>query len=328
MSAAARPAEGTRGAESSRSKASMRHRRHVTSNCAARRVAQTFLNYDISMGKQSSRHKSAASSRRELTNEERLDFLRVVRDDLLLIQRLNFSRPLRSEIRVASSILRRLLHELMLLNAWSLADLPGEPRFKAVDLGGTLASVDRKYIHFAYAGGASTEGAHHLGHILLVVPKTEVAAEGKEAVQRRVSNSIKPIEQKDFSLSEFCQSPCVASGSETVSRVAMVRYVANKLGGIHWDNQRGEWSDPVGSRHRLLDENHLIVGRLPGPLYEVLSIAQAVATSADTQRLIQIIDEVAPEEEHSLNVLRFREGRIGKYTDVTFNSKANPAGEV
>jgi hypothetical protein len=280
------------------------------------------------MGKQSRRKKTSPPVRHELTETEAHDFLRTVKDDLALLQKLDFARPLRSEIRVASAILRRLLHELMFLNAWSLAKLPDEPRFSAVDLDSALNSVDRKYIHYAYAGGATTEGAQHSGYILLVVPKAEVESEGQEAVLKRVTASIRPIGKRDFTLTEFCESTCVASGSAGISRVGMVRYVANKLGGVHWDNQRGAWTDPIGSRHRLLDEAHLIVGRLPAPLYEVLSIAQVVAESADTLRLIQAIDSIAPEEEGAMNVLKFREGRIGKYADMTFNASAVPPSEA
>lgn len=273
--------------------------------------------------KKQSRHKKArVKTRVELTQTEVIDFLQTVRDDLALIRKVDFARPLRSEIRAVSSILRRLLHELMLLNAWKLSGLPDEPRFKAVDLDSLLQSIDRKYIQYAYAGGATTEGAQHRGHVLLVVPKAEVEAEGQDAVLKRVIASIRPADSRDFSLTDFCASTCVASGNAGISRIGMVRYVANKLGGVHWDNQRGAWTDPVGSRHRLLDEAHLIVGRLPAPLYETLSIAQAVAESADTVRLMQTIDVLAPEEEGAINVLRFREGRAGKYADITFNARA------
>jgi hypothetical protein len=109
-------------------------------------------------------------------------------------------------------------------------------------------------------------------------------------------------------LEAFCNSPSVVSGSAGVSRLGVVRYVANKLGGVHWDNQRGTWADPVGARHRLLDEAHLIVGRLPGVLYEIVSIAEAVATSEDTLRFIEKVKEIAPEDEGDAKVIRFREG--------------------
>jgi len=65
----------------------------------------------------------------------------------------------------------------------------------------------------------------------------------------------------------------------------------------------------------------LKVGPLPAPLYEVISIAQAVACSDDTSRFIQRVAEVAPEEERGWDILSFREGRIGKYADWTFGPR-------
>lgn len=272
------------------------------------------------MGKKSRLKMTSSETRITLTQEEALDFLRTVRDDLALLRRLNFARPLRSEVRVASSILRRLLHEMMLPNAWQLCGLEGEPSFTAVDLDSTLKSVDRKYIHYAYAGGAKTAGAQHDGYTMLVIPKAELEAEGQQAVTMRISASMRQPERRLFSFSEFCTSTSVASGHAGISRLGLVRYVANKLGGVHWDNCRGNWTDPVGSRHRLLDEAHIIVGRLPAPLYEVLSIAEAIAESEDITRLLEKIEAVAPEDEGGTDVIRFREGRIGKYADMTFNT--------
>ena len=71
----------------------------------------------------------------------------------------------------------------------------------------------------------------------------------------------------------------------------------------------------------LLDEAHLMVARLAAPLYEVISIAQALAESDDCSRLMEHIDVVAPENERAVNILSFREGRIGKYADMTFSPK-------
>ncbi len=65
-----------------------------------------------------------------------------------------------------------------------------------------------------------------------------------------------------------------------------------------------------------------MVGRLPAPLYEVVSIAQAIATCNDTGRFIERVAAVAPEQERGLDVLSFREGRIGKYADITFGPVA------
>ena len=284
---------------------------------ASARVTHT----SASMGKASKGKQERKKRGVALTQDQANEFLRVVRDDLEFLRSLDFKKPSRATVRIASSILRRLLCDGMYLNGWTMAGLAEEPKFAAVDLAAVLSKVEPRYIHYAYAGGAKTEGAHHTGYALFVIPKAEAEAEGHEAAAKRLSGLLQPGQRRAFTLREFCRSPAVISGGASVSRLGIIRYVANKLGGVHWDSVRGEWTDPVGSRHLLLDEGHLIVGRLPAPLYEVLSIAQAVAASEDTSRFIARVNEVAPEKENAPNVIRFREGRAGSYADMTFNAR-------
>lgn len=274
------------------------------------------------MGKLSQRRKKGRIREIRLTEEETKELMRVVRDDLVFLKSLDYRRPSRTDVRVASSILRRLLHEGMYQTAWTMAGLEGEPSILAVDLQAIVAELQPHHIQYAYAGGAETDGAHHKGYVLLAVPRVEAEAEGYDAAAEQIGKLIKPGVTRVFSLSQFLQSPAVISGKAAVSRLDVVRYVANKLGGVHWDNVRKAWSDPVGSRHRLLDEEHLLVGRLPAPLYEVVSIAQAIASSNGTVRFIERVAAVAPEQERGADVLSFREGRIGKYADITFGPGA------
>lgn len=256
-----------------------------------------------------------------LNEEQAKELLQTVRDDLMYLSSLNFKNPTHSEVRIASSILRRLLYERMYIAGWTVAELEGEPTVIATDLSVMIEDVPDSYIHYAYAGGAKTGGAHHTGYFLLVIPKEDHEKEGAEATAKRIQKSFKPSQRRSFSVDEFCASPCVASGAARVSRVDLIWYVANKRGGVHWDNHRGEWTNPVDARNRLLDEDHLIVGKLPASLYETLSIAEALTTSADCQKFVDRVAKMAPEDELSDNVIKFREGRIGKYSDLTFNSK-------
>jgi hypothetical protein len=260
----------------------------------------------------------------KLGQSEVPEFLRTVYDDLVFLRSIHFARPSRTEVRLSSSVLRRLLHEHMLAAAWRIAEMPGEPRIRAVDLEAVIGQVPRRFVHYAYAGGAPTERAQHSGYVLLVVPKDEVINGNYEATARAVSEKLQAGEHREFLLREFCESASVMSGSAALSRVEIVRYVANKLGGVHWDNERGGWTSPQGSRHRLLDEQHIVVGGLPGPLYEVVSIAHAIAFAPDTSSLMEAIDRKAPEEVPPVEVLKFREGRTGKYADLTFSPPPSP----
>jgi hypothetical protein len=257
----------------------------------------------------------------QLTPQEACEFMRTVHDDLAYLQRQDYSAPSRTDVRLASSVLRRLLHEGLLSGAWQAAGLAGQPRVTAIDLDAVLGDTPRRYIHYAYAGGARTSGAHHKGYALMVVPKHEHEAEGADHVMARIQSSMKAGATRAFPLADFCRSPCLVSGDAAVNRLELVRYVANKLGGVHWDNQRQAWAHPTGSRHRLLDEQHLYVGKLSAPLYELVSIAQSVAEATDTTLLMDAIDRVMPEETRNPDTLSFREGRIGRYADMNFASR-------
>ncbi|MCH7639719.1 MAG: hypothetical protein IH855_09690 [Bacteroidetes bacterium] len=248
----------------------------------------------------------------KLSEAEVPEFLRIVYDDLAFLRSLDFSAPSRTEVRFSSSVLRRLLHEHMLDAAWTFSNMEGEPRVEAVDLDALLGDVPRRYVHYAYAGGAHTQGAQHAGHVLLVVPRDEVTDGDYAAVTKAVSEKLRPGVRREFTLREFCTSPSVVSGSAAVSRVDVVRYVANKLGGVHWDNRRQAWTSHQGSRHRLLDEQHIVVRGLPGALFEIVSIAEAVVAAPDTGRLMEKIDQEAPEPTPVVEVLQFREGRTGE----------------
>ena len=269
-----------------------------------------------------SRHKKKGRQRLvKLTNDQVAEFLRTVRDDLEFLRSLDYRSPSRTEVRIASSILRRLLYDGMYKSAWAMAGFDGDPTISAVDLQAVVADVDPRFIEYAYAGGAKTDGAHHKGYALLKVPKADREAEGDDVLIERLRRCVRPGETREFSLQEFIASPAVISGDAAMSRLGVVRYVANKLGGVHWDSKREAWSHPIGSRQRLLDEEHIFVGRLPAALYEVVSIADAVSSCNDTARMIARVEEVAPEEERGTEILSFREGRIGKYADLTFGPK-------
>ena len=249
------------------------------------------------------------------------ELVRIVADDLTFLRDLDFAGARRTEVRIAAGMLRRLLHDGVLWAAWKALRLPDRPEFEAIDLASMIGDVPRKYIHYAYAGGARLPGAHHTGYVLLSIPAAEAEQMGGEAeASKEIQRLIRPGDTKTFTLDEFIVSPCVVTGEAAVSRLELVRYVSNKLGGVHLDAGRASWTDPLGSRYRFLDEVHLKVGRFPASYYEVISIADSVARSTSTDRLIRTADEKFPEEQAPDNVLSFREGRAGGYADMTFDN--------
>jgi hypothetical protein len=253
-----------------------------------------------------------------LTREQIGEFLRIVRDDLAFLKQMDFRRPSRTTARVASSILRRLLHEGRLFDAWCFSGFDGEPTVEAVDLLARLGAVPRRYIEYAYAAGAQTEIPGAGAFFALRVP----AAEATETKAKEVAKLMKPgLPKRSFGLAEFCASPSAVSGESDISRLHVVRYVADKLGGVHWDHERKEWSHQQGSRDRFLDENHTYQGGLPCVFYEVVAIAQAVTNATDIDKLVERIGQLAPEPQVNPNATTFRATRQGPYQELKFHAK-------
>jgi hypothetical protein len=282
------------------------------------------------MGKASRRKRERREPQRhlELTATQRDELLRTVRDDLDFLGRMDYQQPSLTMVRVASSILRRLLHDGLYGAAWTVADLSGEPKVVATDLESALAPIPRRYISYAYAGGAGTDGAKHDGLILLVVPKAEAESEGYAAAAERIGNLMGPLGEREYALSDYVRSASAVAGNSSIGRLEIIRYVANKLGGVHWDNSRSTWTDPLGSRYLFLDEQHMYVGNLAAPHYEILSIAQAITSSPDTRVFVETVDRIAPVEDRPPHVLSFRQGRGGRYSEMTFTPKTPKQGQL
>lgn len=252
---------------------------------------------------------------------EKIDFCWVVKEDLEFLQSTWSPQPLRPYARAASGILRRLLVEGMYWTAWKIVGIDGKPEINAVDLANFVSGIDHRYIHYAYAGGAPTRPANHRGYTLLVVPKGEVKKGEEEQKVRELHKSMGAARDKIYDPAEYLGSICAVSGNKSITRDVAIRYVANKMGGVHWDNKRKGWGDSLGSRQRFLDEEHLLVGSVTAAQYEVVYAAYCIAFSESTKTLIKKIVEYAPMPTTSYEKILCRVGRGGKYMEVTFGGR-------
>jgi len=180
------------------------------------------------MGKSKQQKRNSKEKRIKLTKEEIDEFLQTVRDDLLFLKNQNYVNPSCMDVRISSSILRRLLHEGMYHVAWNIAGLPECPNIESEDLAEAISEIDPRYIQYGYAGGSRIKVPGYMT-LLLIIPKEELDSEGGEATVRQISKLYKPIKRRLFTLPEFCQSPSAVCGHSTVSRLRVIRYVANKL---------------------------------------------------------------------------------------------------
>jgi hypothetical protein len=255
------------------------------------------------------------------TGAERDHFIETVAGDLDFIKTTWSDQPTKALARVYASLLRRLLVERMYEAAWSFMKFADVPKITACDLDESIRKIDPKFIHYAYAGGAPTRPAHFTNFALIVIPSSNLTPEEQlekaEQIDRQQFHKVK----RDFQIGEFYTSSSVVTGDARTSREGIIRYVSNKIGGVHWDNKRREWHDPVGSRHRVLDEGHVRVAPLDVPLYEVVSIAHALVSSSDTEKFL---DECQKEMSPGLanwDEVSFREGRVVELKTMKFNSR-------
>lgn len=179
-------------------------------------------------------------------------------------------------LRRSSNVLRNLLVEGALGRAWRMAGQPKEPGIEAVDLATVLAGLRYEKILFASAGGGHS-GSMSIAGVLLY---------GEAMPDAMVKERARPEPPTPvFPLSQFNASPGLVVRGEAITRREVVKYVANKLGGAHFDDRRTERA------HILLDEvlSSMTVSDKRAPYFELLSIGQAVVASADVARLRRLI---------------------------------------
>jgi len=196
----------------------------------------------------------------------------VVLDDLVVLRETWNDDITTPRLRTDSGILRKLLVNGVLGQAWRASNHRGEPRILAPDLKGYLGDFDRSKIIFAQAGGATYHG------IELTL---------QMAVNGRVSPGEEFSKQNDSpyrsqSLSRFTDGPTIIAGGVTVKRRVLIQYVANKLGGVHYDETR---KADEGVFKALDDLPQRIVLNVAGGFdiryYEMLAIGQLLVLSPD-----------------------------------------------
>lgn len=107
-------------------------------------------------------------------------------------------------------------------------------------------------------------------------------------VFNKIQNGAEPIRiaQQEVGLKKYLnQTACVISGIP-INRDELVQFVANKLGGAHYDD----------GRHRPREQSisameQYSVGNRPALIHEMLSCGQALAASSSTSELLHNLNE-------------------------------------
>lgn len=183
-------------------------------------------------------------------------------------------------LRHGSVLLRRLLIDGDFFKAWKKLNFAGHPYVVAPRVEYFLKKKVAENIKWIIAGGGQYKGVKAAFGILIKGERSPAVPKG-----------IDPINHK-FSLGSFVNSTSIYVDRVCISRGEIIKYVANKLGGAHFDANRDK---PLGVKFRLLDENidsfqiqHISDLKGKNAVYfELLSIGQLIGESPGVARLIE-----------------------------------------
>jgi hypothetical protein len=215
-------------------------------------------------------------------DSEALDRIRVVAEDITYLRR-EWSQDVDdASLRISSPILRRLLVDGLLQRVWRDLGLDKQPIVSAPSLEVMLKPFPIRKITYAQAGGAK-----HQGIVVTSVVEYGDYLSPDQAMKAFGSGPNAP--DRDFSLRRFLEGTCIVVNSAQISRHTLVKYIANKLGGVHLDFGRNLTKDEE-RKFALLDKVRAERGTAnrPAIYYEYLSVGQALINSADIDRFLAI----------------------------------------
>ena len=249
---------------------------------------------------------------------EELEDARVVAEDLQYLMDEWVPRLDRAALRRDSPMLRRLLVQGQYGRAWRTLGLPGEPYISAPSFDAMLGEADRRFIQSAFAppgqtvretvlrtGGKIELGVvqdipagavavvvagypEGIGSVLAAIPQETAGQESSPdaAVQKYIGAHVGQRLIRGQSLSAYLASPAALITGVVITRKDVITYVANKLGGAHFDPSRG---GAAGQHLALLDRplanlNFGEISNFTAIYAELLSVAEYLAESGDAAR--------------------------------------------
>ncbi|MBK8904256.1 MAG: hypothetical protein IPM53_23960 [Anaerolineaceae bacterium] len=205
--------------------------------------------------------------------------LEIVAEDLRYLQEEWGQTISNHALRRGSTVLRSLLVQKQLHQAWNLAGFDGRLQITTSSLKETLSIIPKEKIIFAASGGALYKDVAVRG--ALVIDKSNLSEAELNAI------NLAGFPEEILSLHEFVEATCVVAEGQPISRRTLINYVANALGGAHYDTKRDR--KKTGKDFSVLDraaqnfefeDKNLVY-------FELLAIGQAIANSRDVEMLRQ-----------------------------------------
>lgn len=189
-----------------------------------------------------------------------------------------------ASLRRSSPVLRALLVEGLLARA--AHQVNRDIRIMAPAIGRVVTKPELRECSFFQAGGAKYKGM--MVQSMSMVPRAKTPEEIKASYERS-----KDVVGKSYpvKIGVFLKQISFVVKGVLINREEVIKYVANKLGGAHYDSSRTTPTDTnqvsLEQKYGLLDEvrNGMITAEKNAVYYELLSIGQRVVNSRDIRHL-------------------------------------------
>jgi hypothetical protein len=201
------------------------------------------------------------------------DAIAVAADDLQYLRDEWGDKISESALRRGSVTLRQLLIYELYRKAWREAGFEGAPAVVAPNLDRSMERKKDVRLELGAAGGGRVDGNYYA--FVFYAPQGAAPDPRPEEVRWK------------FEIGKFLRSTALVFQNRKIPRQAIIGYVANKRGGGHLDHKRE--TEGFGPAYAILD-NHadrMMMGDKNAVFYELMSIGQALANSADAAKLIE-----------------------------------------
>jgi hypothetical protein len=187
-----------------------------------------------------------------------------------------------ASLRRGSTVLRSLLIDGLLSKA--ARQVNRDIRVMAPAIGQLFTEADLREYEYFQAGGAKYKGT--------TVQTVRLSRRIYTAAERKASyDKLKDVTgSSSVKLSEFLKQTSFVVKGVLINREEVIKYVANKLGGAHYDSARITLKETAGvsldQKYALLDEvKNFTVADKDAIYYELLSIGQRIVNSRDIRNL-------------------------------------------
>jgi hypothetical protein len=215
------------------------------------------------------------SSKHQPQGRDLADLTESVIGDLKWLRDTDLTTADQAVLRELSNRLRRLLIEGTLHRLRKALGLKGEPRITTIE----APDMSGENVIFSQTGGMERDGTR-VAHVSLVQgawtpaevkARYEAQKDGPKEIQRP--------------LSKWLSAGCMKADGVVVQRRVVIQFVANKLGGVHYDPQRNPTKDVAYIALDQAREGGTILG-LDAVYGQLAAIGQELWASPDIQALL------------------------------------------